>query len=218
MSTDLDEWKTLNDQSVDEIEISLLDIFDYFPITQTPNETHTEDDLIWPVLERLGWTEKLRRQNMSERGMDDVPDGILFGDELTKRRATAMSEGPERYELGVLMVESKRWLRPLDRASGSRSESGTPSTQMLRYLRRAEDLTIGKMRWGLLTNGMQWRLYYQGARSVAEQFFEINLATVLNLSGHNDGLFPLSEDQRHHCLKLFILFFGKNSFLNKNVR
>ena len=213
--TDLDEWKTLNDQSVDEIEISLLDIFDNFPITQTPNETHTEDDLIWPVLERLGWTEKLRHQNLSERGMDDVPDGILFGDKLTKRRATAMSERPERYELGVLMVESKRWLRPLDRASGSRSESVTPSTQMLRYLRRAEDLTIGKMRWGLLTNGMQWRLYYQGARSVAEQFFEINLATVLNLSGHNDGLFPLSEDQRHHCLKLFILFFGKISFLNK---
>ena len=50
---------------------------------------------------------------------------------------------------------------------------------MLRYLRRVEDLTTGKLRWGMLTDGGRWRLYYQGARSVAEQFFEIDLAAVL---------------------------------------
>ena len=54
-------------------------------LRQTPNETHTEDDLIWPVLECLGWTEKLRHQNLSERGRDEVPDGILFRDKLAKR-------------------------------------------------------------------------------------------------------------------------------------
>jgi hypothetical protein len=35
-----------------------------------------------------------------------------------------------------------------------------------------EDLTTGKLRWGMLTNGARWRLYYQGARSVSEQFFD----------------------------------------------
>jgi hypothetical protein len=50
---------------------------------------------------------------------------------------------------------------------------------MLRYLHRVDDLTTGKLRWGILTNGARWRLYYQGAHSVAEQFFELDLATVL---------------------------------------
>ena len=36
-------------------------------------------------------------------------------------------------------------------------------------------------------------LYYQGARSVSEQFFEVDLAALLNLPGHNDGLFPLTD-------------------------
>jgi len=31
---------------------------------------------------------------------------------------------------------------------------------MLRYLRRVEDLTTGALRWGVLTNGARWRLYY----------------------------------------------------------
>ena len=64
---------------------------------------------------------------------------------------------------------------------------------MLRYLRRVDDLTTGKLRWGMLTNGARWRLYYQGARSVSEQFFELDLAFVLAIPGHEGGLFALSE-------------------------
>ena len=53
---------------------------------------------------------------------------------------------------------------------------------MLRYLRRIEDLTTGALRWGILTNGARWRLYYQGARSVSEQFFEVDLPALLDLT------------------------------------
>jgi hypothetical protein len=79
---------------------------------------------------------------------------------------------------------------------GRRGEETAPSTQMLRYLRRVEDLTTGKFRWGMLTNGGQWRLYYQGARSVSEQFFEIDLAAVLAVPGHEGGLFARSVEER----------------------
>ena len=68
-------------------------------------------------------------------------------------------------------MESKRWQRPLDRRSERAGEETAPSTQMLRYLRRVDDLTNGALRWGVLTNGAKWRLYYAGARSVSEQFF-----------------------------------------------
>jgi len=84
---------------------------------------------------------------------------------------------------------------------------------MLRYLRRVEDLTTGKLRWGMLTNGGQWRLYYQGARSVSEQFFEIDLAAVLAVPGHEGGLFALTEQQRRHWLKVFVLVFRRDAFL-----
>ena len=104
--------------------------------------------------------------------------------------------------LGLAVVESKRWLRPLDRRSGQHGEETAPSTQMLRYLRWIDDLTTGNLRWGFLTYGARWRLYYQGARSVSEQFFEVDLAAVLDLPGYNDVLFALTAPDRRHWLAL----------------
>lgn len=151
-------------------------------------------------MHRLRWTQSLRQQNLAARGRDDVPDGLLFADAAAKAEANAFPEEWKRYGFGLAIVESKRWQRPLDRQSGRRGEETAPSTQMLRYLRRVEDLTTGKLRWGILTNGARWRLYYQGARSVSEQFFGIDLAAVLAIPGHEGGLFALTEDERRHWL------------------
>ena len=188
-------------------------MFARFPVSQSPNESQTEDDLIWPVLRLLGWTASLRQQNLSAHGREDVPDGLLFADEAAKGRANDLAEEWRRYELGVAVVESKRWLQPLDRRPGSHAEGAAPSTQMLRYLRRVDDLTSGDLRWGILTNGACWRLYYQGARSVSEQFFEIDLGAALDLPGHNDGLFALSDPDRRRALERFVLFFRREAFL-----
>jgi hypothetical protein len=84
---------------------------------------------------------------------------------------------------------------------------------MLRYLRRVDDLTNGALRWGILTNGARWRLYFSGARSVSEQFFEVDLAAVLAVPGHNDGLFKLTRDEQHHWFKVFVLVFRRQAFL-----
>ena len=89
---ELDEWRALNDATLDGIELSLREIFNRFPITQKPNESQTEDDLIWPVLTCLGWTSSLRQQNLTARGVDDVPDGLLFADEAAKTRANGFAE------------------------------------------------------------------------------------------------------------------------------
>jgi hypothetical protein len=76
-----------------------------------------------------------------------------------------------------------------------------------------EDLTTGKLRWGMLTNGARWRLYYQGARSVSEQFFELDLAAVLAIPGHDGGLFAVPEEDRRHWLRVFALVFSRDAFL-----
>lgn len=209
----LEDWKALDEERLDEYRDKLQAVFSGFPTDQTPNEAQTEDDLIWPVLQCLGWTASLRQQNLSARGRDDVPDGLLFSGEAEKSHANEFAEEWRRYEFGLAVVESKRWLRPLDRRSGRRGEETAPSTQMLRYLRRVDDLTTGKLRWGILTNGARWRLYFQGARSVSEQFFEINLASVLGLPGHNEDLFALSDEDRRHWLKVFVFCFRRSAFV-----
>ena len=207
------DWEAVDDAALDNIEAALRAVFDVFPFAGTPNESQTEDDLIWPVLRALDWTASLRQQNLSPTGMTDVPDGLLFADEAAKGRANALAQEWRRYEHGFALVESKRWLRPLDRRSGRTGEETAPSTQMLRYLRRVDDLTTGALRWGILTNGAVWRLYYQGARSVSEQFFEVDLPAILDLPGHNDDLFALDAGERRHALKLFALVFRREAFL-----
>ena len=211
--TELPDWQAIDDSAFATFEASARDIFNRFPTSKTPNESQTEDDLIWPVLGQLGWTASLRQQNLSAQGREDVPDGLLFADDAAKDRANGFAEEWKRYEFGLAVVESKRWGRPLDRRSGRRGEETAPSTQMLRYLRRVDDLTTGKLRWGILTNGARWRLYYQGVRSVSEQFFEVDLAALLDLPGHNDDLFALTETARHHWLKVFVLVFRREAFL-----
>jgi len=48
--TRLADWAALDDAAVDTFRDSARSVFDRFPITQTPNESQTEDDLIWPIL------------------------------------------------------------------------------------------------------------------------------------------------------------------------
>ncbi|MEQ1694798.1 MAG: hypothetical protein ABL901_03060 [Hyphomicrobiaceae bacterium] len=210
--TRLPDWTSVDAAGVEKLRHQLADIFARFPTRQTPNEAQTEDDLIWKVLGAIGWTAFLRQQNLAPKGRDDVPDGLLFKNDAAKTQANKTPEEWRRYEFGLAVVESKRWNRPLDRQSGKRGEETAPSTQMLRYLRRVDDLTTGKLRWGILTNGARWRLYYQGARSVAEHFFEIDLAQVLGVEGHDGGLFALNEAQQAHALRVFYLIFRMDAF------
>ena len=207
---ELRDWRGVADEELADLEAALRGLFSRFPTGLSPNESQTEDDLIWPVLARLGWTASLRQQNLSPHGRQDVPDGLLFADDASKDRANRFAEEWRRYDHGLALVESKRWLRPLDRRSGRRGEESAPSTQMLRYLRRIDDLTTGKLRWGILTNGARWRLYYAGARSVAEQFFELDLAAVLGITGDDRDAIP--ADARRHWLKVFWLVFGRHAF------
>lgn len=210
--TRLPDWSEISEAEVAALSEELTSIFASFPTKKSPNEAQTEDDLIWRILKALKWTAFLRQQNLAPKGREDVPDGILFGDVASKDQANKTAAEWRRYEFGLALVESKRWGRPLDRRSGQRGEETAPSTQMLRYLRRVDDLTTGKLRWGILTNGGRWRLYYQGARSVAENFFEIDLAQIIGVEGYDGGLFPLSKSHKDHALRVFYLLFRRAAF------
>ena len=206
------EWKALDEAELDGLAADLRAVFAGFPVSGAPNEAQTEDDLIWPVLEQLGWTEHIRQQPLSRRM---TPDGLLFADAAAKAQANRAHDAATRYGLGVALAELKRWQAPLDRRDAGEA---TPATQLLGYLDRAAVATDGKLRWGILTNGKLWRLYWSGAQSVSEQFFEIDLAAALGVTGLDEGLFGAAADEgREHderrLLRLFLLMFRRDSFL-----
>lgn len=213
-------WQALDDQSVEELRARTKATLDSLAARRNPNEAQTEDDLVYPLLEAVGWHYRDVQPNASVKARLDVPDALLFSDEAAKTAAGVL-EPWRRFAHGLCVVEAKRWGRALDREErGRKGEEGTPSSQMLRYLRRVDDITKGDLRWGILTNGRVWRLYFQGALSVAEDFFEIDLGKVLAVEGcdfdlldRRPAVFGDDRQWRDHILRLFVVVFGRDSFL-----
>jgi hypothetical protein len=217
---DAGAWAALDDTTVAAINTRTEALFASFAKLKNPTEAETEKELIWPLLEAVGWADVSVQQNLSVKARDDVPDALLFGNTEAKAKAAPLDPW-QRFQHGLCVVEAKRWNRVLDREDTRRKgEEGVPSTQMLRYLRRVDDVTDGGLRWGILTNGRQWRLYFKGALSVAEDFLEIDLGKVLNLKGCEPDLLDKPPDSvaddsawRAHVFKLFVLIFGRGAFL-----
>jgi MmeI, N-terminal domain len=197
----------------------LEEVCQQFPFQASPDEAQTEQDLIFRVLEALGWNRDMWivQPRAARKGRSDVPDMLLLPDLDAKQRANAEPERDQRYRHGVAIVENKRWDRPLDRATqGARKgdeEREVPSSQILRYLSRAETLSDRRIQWAILTNGRLWRLYYQGAKSRLEEYLEVDLSRLLDVPDLSDLLTERNEDTRAHCLRVFTLMFGRTSFV-----
>ncbi len=172
--------------------------FEAFSHYDSPNESVTEQDLICPILEMLGWTHYLPQQGAARN--EDIPDHLLFVDAVSKARAVGRGDSEERYRDALLIEESKRFGLPLDtREATGKARAGTPHGQIRRYLATADSVTDGRLRWGILTNGGVWRLYDTRARPRASGYYEADLTALLR-SGNEDGL------------RTFYLLFRRDSF------
>jgi hypothetical protein len=210
------QWLTLADADVVTLKGKLQKCVQSLLAVNRPNEAQTEKTLIYPVLELLGWNDIEVQQTLSSKDRKQVPDALLFATEVARNSAVAEKDHWKRYQHGLAVVEAKRWARALDRSDKSEAqEEGVPSNQMLQYLSRVDIQTSGKVRLGILTNGVKWRLYFQGALSVSEDFFEIDLGKALQLPGHELDLVERSNPLLTplHCLRLFALMFRKQAFL-----
>ena len=194
------EWHTLvaSELEFEEFRNGVSQRYEALSKAQEPNEAVTEQELIRPVLELLGWTEYLPQQGASRS--EDIPDLLLFPDADAKERANARASAEERYRDAVVVEESKRFGLPLDaRGQDGRRRATTPHDQIVRYLSTAEVVSDGRIRWGVLTDGGVWRLYDYRARPRATGYFEANLGEILE-SGDNDRL------------RTFYLLFRRDSF------
>ena len=171
---DTPAWRAVTDAELEEFESKIKTVYAQFKTDSNLNEPVTENETIVRVLSRLGWTDILTQQVASSSRREDVPDMLLLPDAAAKAAALKEKREDRRYRHGIAIVESKRWMRPLDRGDATdRLDPGTPSNQILRYLSTVEVASERAIRWGILTNGAAWRLYFQGARSPPEGGNEI---------------------------------------------
>ena len=100
----------------------------WFSQFASPNESLTEQDLVRPALDLLGWTDYLPQQG-TERN-EDIPDHLLFADADSKVRAAGRTNSQDRYMDALVIEESKRSGLPLDsRDLGDKVQNGTPTAR-----------------------------------------------------------------------------------------
>ena len=194
--TETPEWRS-SDAAAVNFQGGLIEAYEGFRGYRQPNEAVTEQELVRPVLELLGWADYLPQQGAARN--EDIPDLLLFPDAVSKERAAARSSPEERYRDAVVVEESKRFGLPLDARDADGRRSRTPHGQMLRYLSTAEIESESRVRWGILTSGGVWRLYDYRARPRATGYFEADLGQMLD-SGDEDSL------------RLVYLLFRRSSF------
>ena len=210
--TETPQHQELTDAAFASFRDTLLGIFKGFTGDSTNNEAQTEQLVINKVLVALGWgDDTLPQVNADPKGREAVPDCLLFASQDKKAAALQEPKDDRRYRHGLAILEAKRWLRPLDRGDGKDAfDPDAPSSQMLRYLSRIDVASDRAIKWGMLTNGAVWRLYWQDARSRAEEFFEVDVAAALGVPGIQH---ELDEIEPNHALRLFYLFFQRAAFL-----
>jgi hypothetical protein len=207
--TQIPPWQDLNTAALTQFKTALLDVFKGININKKINKDQTEKRVTNKILNILGWDQHiLPRVNFSHKGCADVPIHLLLVDNDHLIAAKAESEDHRRYRHAIAILETKRWMQPLDRSDDQDDHNhfakpAAPSSEMLWYLSRADAISNQAIKWGILTNGAVWRLYWQDAFSRAEDFFEVNLATALALPGSKPDLDIINTDMRLGSLYCF---------------
>ncbi|MBB3900415.1 Eco57I restriction-modification methylase domain-containing protein [Roseococcus suduntuyensis] len=192
-------WGSVTDAEVEAFASVARAALAKVPASGNLREAETETLVLFPILAALGWSHLPQQKGNKRR--EDVPDALLFLDPATQAHALAMPAGYDRWKQAAVVVENKAWNLPLDRASGKTVR--TPASQALRYLRLGDEHTGGALRWALLTNGRQWRLYYAGAASMSDRFLEVDLPALVDDADTPDG---------NGRLRTLMLFFRRDAF------
>lgn len=212
-------WQDLTDTEVERARQTIRGILDAVPNPSGLNEAQTQHRIIEPILTELGWTGALDVQtNLERRGRAHVPDYTFFATPEAFATSQAADGFDSRLRHAVAIGDAKAWSIGLEKSGGGAGTGETPSSQLIRYLNRAETVSNRVVRWGILTNGRHWRLYFSGARSLLDGFFEVDLAWLLGLPGTQGALDTAPEDgsddaKRDRQFRTFLLFFRRVAFL-----
>jgi len=144
------------------------------------NEAQLIKHFLDPVFEILLYESEVEAAEMGK-----FPDYAFFKDKSARDEAHKNKGTYSFYRNALAIGEVKRWDTELD---------GKPSQQLWNYLDDAG------LKWGILTNGRKWRLYCRGNEKKRDEYYEIDLPSLL---GSNDI----------EGFKYFFYFFRRDAFL-----
>lgn len=130
------------------------------------NESQLEDEFIKPILTNAFEYKYINQKVIIIHGEEMKPDYILFSDDNIKNNYI----NNENIEDILLVFEAKSWGLDLD----SKKIKESPHRQLVRY-----NLFL-RIRYGILSNGKEWRLYDLKDKKSEKVFFEINLENIIN--------------------------------------
>lgn len=189
----LPEWNEFRTINVVTIADQLADIWSREAATiRTANEAQTEDRLIQPILDVLGFERTVQASSRLSSGRR-IPDYALFISH-EDRQASEASHGLDRFDLAVALAEAKKFATALDKRGAGAGPTEDPEAQVLDYMWRT------RVKWAILTNGREWRLYGQAG----------DLVEAAHLSIPN--LPALIEARDLDQLRYFAAFFDAGAF------
>jgi hypothetical protein len=215
------DWRELTDPAVEDYRARIAGVFAGVAAPGTLNEAQTQHRIIEPIFAALGWTDAMSVQtNIESRGRANVADYTLFADAPARTLADGTGSHDAKLKHAVAVGDAKQWSIGLDQAGGGAGYRETPSAQIIRYLTRAEAVSDRAVRWAILTNGRHWRLYFGGARSLLDGYFEVDLAWAIALPGTQGDLLAATSGnatdearERDRLFRCFLLFFRRVAFL-----
>jgi len=197
---ELPEWQEAVSESFDRV----LELYtSKKPYLSGLNESQTEEELIKPILNILGFA-YITQVTAKGKGRAERPDYALFDSQERKNEALPL-QGDEAafYHKVSAIAEAKYWERSLSKVSKNDKrdilKNENPSFQIVNYL------TGTGVDWGILTNGREWRLYYRHASSRAKESYQIDLVDILESDK--------TEEQKRDAFKYFWLFFRRDAFV-----
>ena len=186
----LDEWKEPN--NIEEVFSKIKALYQnkqsLFP---NANESQLREEFLNPVLKYLGHYYQVEGKT---EGASKFPDYGLFSDEKSADDAVKYQGTEDFYKKAIAICEAKAWEIKLDERDPKNIEPNkrTPNRQIDDYLRWSEK------KWGILTNGRFWRLYYR-ENSYRNYFYQVDLAEII-------------EKDDIEAFRYFYLFFRKDVF------
>lgn len=190
----LHQWKEWGDLDAASYRKKILALFELKKdILPQLKEAQTEQELIQPIFDILGYSYIVQAPTKTGK-KSNRPDYALYADEPTKNKAYKQLK-KNNYVNCIGIADAKYWERELDLAKSSEKDSYTnqnPSFQIVNYL------TGTQQKWGILTNGRNWRLYYIKSHMPLGNFYEIDLVKLLTESTDEE-------------FKYFLLFFRKDA-------
>lgn len=158
------------------------------------NEAQTEDEFIRPVFELLGFAFIVQTPTKA-MGRALIPDYALFADSAAQQKGYDEVKN-NNYINALAVADAKYWGRPLDKTIQDARDTNThhnPTFQISSYL------IATKTKWAVLTNGSLWRLYSRDHSQTMGEYYQSDLAAILESGDFNDFLY-------------FYLFFRKVAF------